>query len=385
MTKATGHPNRSQAGAGAEGAVSDAAARRVIPIGIDVAKDKLDVQLLRSLDRNAKTSYKQFDNSPAGFAKLVRWAEQTLSQLDCPPGYHLTPHYCMESTGPYSQALAQFLAQNSHQNGHLVSIVNPYLVRHYGEGCGMLNKNDKADARVIAHYCRAETPEPWCLSRPEARILLALVRRLRGVQQHLQQETNRLEDPGLVKPVITSIKKSIRFLEKESASLEEEIRRHINSDEGPNGLKKNRELLMSIPGIGETLATSILAELPDVTTFKSADSVAAYAGLSPQEHKSGKSVDKPTRLSGKGNARLRRALFMPALCACRYNPLLANLYKRLIERGLSRKAAVCAVMRKLLMFAYGVLKNREPFNLEWVALQAAKRNPNNINNSVAAA
>jgi transposase len=376
MTKATDQPEAASA-PDTEIMVS----QRIVPIGIDVAKDKLDVQLLRSLDKNAKTSYKQFDNSPAGFAKLVRWVAQTLTQLACPPGQQLTPHYCMESTGSYSQALAQFLAEK----GHLVSVANPYLVRRYGEGCGMLNKNDKADARVLAHYCRAETPEPWLLSRPEARVLLALVRRLQGVQQHLQQEANRLQEPGLVKPVIASIKKSIRFLEKESASLQEEIRRHIDSDDGPDGLKKSRELLMSIPGVGETLATSLLAELPDVTTFKSADSVAAYAGLSPKEHKSGKSVDRPTRISGKGNARLRRALFMPALSACRHNPLLADLYKRLIDRGLSRKAAVCAVMRKLLMYAYGVLKNREPFNLEWVALQLAKRNPNTINNSVAAA
>lgn len=373
MTNAMDQPQA----AAAEGTAS----RRFVPIGIDVAKDKLDVQLLRSLDKNAKTSYKQFDNSPAGFAKLVRWVAQALTQLSCPPGQRLTPHYCMESTGSYAQALAQFLAED----GHLVSIVNPYFVKHYGEGCGMLNKNDKADARVIAHYCRAETPEPWFLSRPQVRVLLALVRRLQGVQQHLQQETNRLQEPGLVKPVISSIKKTVRFLEKESASLQQEIRRHIDSDDGPDGLKKSRELLMSVPGIGETLATSLLAELPDITTFKSSNSVAAYAGLSPQEHKSGKSVDKPTRISGKGNAHLRRALFMPALSACRHNPLLADLYKRLIERGLSRKAAVCAVMRKLLMYAYGVLKNREPFQLDWVAQQAAKRDEKITNKCAAAA
>jgi transposase len=352
--------------------VSDSALHQVAAIGIDVSKDKLDVQLLRSSEKNAKTSYKQFANSPAGFAKLVRWVDQLLSQINqtnSQKGQSRKPHYCLESTGAYSQALAQFLAEE----GHLVSVVNPFLIKHYGVASGMLTKNDKADARVIAHYCRAESPEPWHLSRPEVRALVALVRRLQGLEQHLQQEKNRIQEPGLIKPVVRSLQKTIRFLEKEIASLKEEIRRHIDSDEGPDGLKKSKDLLLSIPGIGETLATSILAELPDVSTFESASSAAAYAGLSPKENKSGTSVNKKTRIARKGNAHLRCALFMPALSAFRCNPLLADLYQRLLSRGLSRKAAVCAVMRKLLMLAYGVLKSRQTFQLDWAQCQAAKR------------
>ncbi len=230
---------------------------------------------------------------------------------------------------------------------------------------------------MIAHYCRAESPSPWYLSRPQVRTLVALVRRLQGLQQHLLQENNRLQEPGLIKPVVRSLQKTIRFLEKEIASLKEDIHLHIDSDDGANGLNKSKELLLSIPGIGETLATSILAELPDAAAFESASSVGAYAGLSPKENKSGTSVDRKTRISRKGNAHLRCALYMPALSACRYNPLLADLYQRLIKRGMSRKAAICAVMRKLLMLAYGVLKSRESFQMDWASLQAAKRQEKN--------
>ncbi len=113
-------------------------------VGIDVARDKLDVQLMHSSEKNAKTSYKQFDNSPGGFAKLVRWVDQLNSQINSQTGQSRKPHYCMESTGAYSQALAQFLAED----GHLVSALlhqAPYFIKRYDEGSGMLNKNDRAE------------------------------------------------------------------------------------------------------------------------------------------------------------------------------------------------------------------------------------------------
>lgn len=367
MSKVKTHPQTHETPA------ADPDHQHIAAIGVDVAKDKLDVQMMRSSEKNAKTTYKQFTNSPAGFAKLVRWVDQLIGQAG-QSGPNLRPHYCMESTGSYSQALAQFLAES----GQLVSVVNPYQIKRYGEAVGMLTKNDKADARVIADYCRSQSPKPWHLARPEVRTLVALLRRLQGVEQHLQQEKNRAKEPGMIKPVVRSIQKTIRFLEKEIASLKEQIRCHIDSDDdGPDGLRNSRELLLSVGGIGETLATCILAQMPDKSSFNSSSSVGAYAGLSPKEHKSGTSVDRRTHISRKGNAHLRRALYMPALSACRHNPLLADLYKRLISRGMSPKAAICAVMRKLLMLAYGVLKSGQPFQLDWAEQQAAKRREKN--------
>ena len=121
-------------------------------------------------------------------------------------------------------------------------------------------------------------------------------------------------------------------------------------------------MLRTIPGVGPVAATAILAELPDPARFATAQQAAAYAGLAPREYRSGTSVKKRTRLSKAGNARLRKALYLPALTATRFNPLVAAFYDRLVAAGKPKMAAVGACMRKLLMIAYGVLKSRTPFD-----------------------
>src|SRR5262249_32549188 len=137
--------------------------------------------------------------------------------------------------------------------------------------------------------------------------------------------------------------------------------------DGCPGLKEDRELLLSVPGIGPALSVSIMAELPDINQFAKAQSAAAYAGLSPRENKSGQGA-KPTRISKRGNGRLRAALYMPAMAAFRFNPILSDLYTKLIKRGLKAKAALAAVMRKLLILAYGVLKTRTKFDPNYAVI-----------------
>ncbi|MGH3627018.1 MAG: IS110 family transposase, partial [Sciscionella sp.] len=142
------------------------------------------------------------------------------------------------------------------------------------------------------------------------------------------------------------------------------IKDHI--DRHPD-LKNKSELLRSIPGVGETTLASILAYLPDTSLFKSAKQVAAWIGLNPRQHQSGSSVRGRTFLAKTGHATLRKALYMPALVACRYNPVLKAFYERLVAAGKNRKAAVCAVMRKLVHMIFGVLKHQQPFNPNWQA------------------
>jgi len=167
-----------------------------------------------------------------------------------------------------------------------------------------------------------------------------------------------LQEPNLAKPVLTSLKQSLRFLDRQISLLEAQIKQHIGAHPS---LKADRDLLISIPGIAEASASWILAELPDVDAFDNAKDAAAYAGLAACEYRWGTSLAKRTRLSKRGNARLRTALYYPAMAACRFNPLVRALYLRLLERGLCRKAALGAAMRKLLMIAYGVLKSRKKF------------------------
>jgi transposase len=321
-------------------------------IGIDVSKANLDACLL---SQEGKPTTRQFENGAAGFAKLLRWAQSHVPGAVC--------HFCLEATGTYSHGLAFFLAEA----GQRVSVVNPFRTKHAALSRGIGNKTDQSDAFVLADYCRKEEPPLWRAAEPEVRALVALLRRLQSCKDRLLQETNRLGEPGMLKAVQQSLKRSIRFLEREIAQLEKAIGAHVQ--EHPR-LKADRDLLVSIPGISETTAHWILAELPDVKQFASAQAAAAYAGLAPQEYRSGTSVKKMTRLSKRGNRHLRRALYMPALSAIRFNPLVRALFERLVKKGKPRPVAVGAAMRKLLMLAFGVLRSQRPFSAE-PALQGA--------------
>jgi len=320
-------------------------------IGIDVSKDTLDVCLLRP---TGKSKDRKFDNDTAGFQKLLGWANSLVGP---------DRHFCMEATGAYSHAIASFLVEK----GELVSVENPARIKYFGMGEGILNKTDKVDARVIAKYTKEKNPEPWRLSRPEVLHLTALMRRVQVVETHLGQERNRLGEPVIDPEVACSINTIVKALEQEIHRLEAQVREHI--DQHPD-LRKDKELLTSIKGIGEKLAHWIMAEMPDPGQFQSAKSASAYAGLSPMEYTSGRTVKRRTRISKAGNNNLRRALYMPAIAASRYNPIVADLYKRLIERGKCKMVALCAAMRKLLMLAYGVLKTRQPFNPEFANSKA---------------
>jgi transposase len=317
----------------------------LVCVGIDIAKDKFDACLVPAL---GKRKLKEFTNTPDGFAKLLRWAG------------HLAPssafHFCMEATGSYYEALASYLADAN----QLVSIINPSCIHHAARAQGAGNKTDRADAGVIADFCRKESPPIWRRSAPEVRTLVAMMRRLHSLKDLLNQEQNRLADPGLTNQpeVLASLNKSVGFLKGEIDRLLAQVNDHI---EKHPGLRADRELLTSIPGIGELTAAWIIAELPDVRMIGSAQSAAAYAGLAPREYSSGTSVHHRTHLSKRGNVYLRRAMYMPAMAAARYNPAVKALYDRLIAEGRPRMVAIGAAMRKLLMLAYGVLRSRKEF------------------------
>lgn len=317
----------------------------IVHIGIDIAKLTFDACLIRP---QGKPQKKSFPNTHEGFAKLMRWVTYAAAEA--------TYHFCMEATGSYHEALALFLADA----GHRVSVVNPHRTHHAAKASGTGNKTDPADAYGLAEYSRKENPPLWRRATPEVRTLVALLRRLNALKEHLVQEQNRFGDPGVdgQPEVLASLKKSIAFLESEMAALLQQIKEHI--DTHPS-LQLDRDLLKSIPGIGEVTAAWILAELPDVELIASAKSAAAYAGLAPCEYRSGTSVRRETRLSKRGNVHLRRALYMPAMTAIRFNPAVKAIYDRLIERGRPRMVALGAAMRKLLMIAYGVLKSRKEF------------------------
>ena len=153
----------------------------------------------------------------------------------------------------------------------------------------------------------------------------------------------------------------ITYLDQEIADTEALIEEHIDSHPI---LREQRELLVSIPGIGETTAAKFLAEILDVKLYESARQLAAFAGLAPRLHESGRSVRKRARLSKVGAPRLRKALYFPAISAMRHNPQVRALSLRLKERGKCPMQVIGAAMRKLVHIAFGVLKNGERFKPE---------------------
>ena len=316
------------------------------PLGLDLAKLKFNACLVRN---SGKLRHKVFPNTEAGFAQLCAWLE---AQGAAPA------RACMEATGAYGDALAAYL----HERGHRVSRVNPAAVKAYAQSHLSRTKNDRVDAALIAGFCAERRPPAWAPPAAELRELQALVRRLDSLVEMRAMEGNRLCSGITVAAVRESVEELIAHLSEQIERTEALIRSHV--DRHP-GLRRQRELLDSIPGIGETTAAALLAEVPDIKQYRSARQVAAFAGLVPRERQSGSSVRGRVRLSKIGDARLRKALYFPAVTALRCSPFFQAWAEGLRARGKSKMAVIGAAMRKLVHLAYGVLKTGKPFDPEW--------------------
>lgn len=312
-------------------------------LGIEISKLKFDVALLRD---NGKFKHRVFPNTASGFLQLSTWlSKQKVERV----------HACLEATGTYSEAVATYLSDA----GHIVSVVNPALIKAYAQSRLSRTKTDKADASLIAQFCQERKPPEWQPLPQEVRELQALVRRLEALLEMRVMEENRLAAGVTADSVRASLTGHLAFLNEEIGRTEELIRNHI--DQHP-GMKGQQELLVSIPGIGETTAAKFLAEIMDVKLYSSARQLAAFAGLVPRLHESGSSVRGKARLSKMGAPSLRKALYFPAIAAIKYNPSIKALSQRLKERGKCPMQIIGAAMRKLIHIAYGVLKSGRPFD-----------------------
>jgi len=307
-------------------------------LGIDVAKKKLDACLIAG----DKVLMKKFDNNIKGIKLLEGWLRSLKIER---------VHACLESTGSYSEAAAEFL----HEHGHRVSMVNPLRINAFARSDLKRNKTDQADARTIAEFCIAKDPEDWHPLPPEIKQLRDLTRRIASLERILASERNRLDvAPGSVR---ASLKRVIAGLEKEIGDLQRLIKDHI--DNNPD-LKRQSDLLRTIPGIGEKTARLLLGEI-EFRQFSSARALAAYAGVTPRRSQSGTSLNR-TRLSKLGNGRIRKALYFPAIVAVKCNQIVKLFARRLSRNGKTPMQVVGAAMRKLLHIAYGVIKNNRPFD-----------------------
>lgn len=311
-----------------------------VVVGVDVSKKKVDLALLRE----AKCKHKVFANTKQGHESVVTWLRK--HDVD-------RAHICLESTNIYGEALAQVL----HDAGYTVSIVNPARIKGFAQSELARTKTDKTDAGLIARFCLAMAPARWVPDPQEIRELKALVRRLEALIEMRQQEVNRLH----VAPEIihTDLQAHIAYLSQEIKETRKRIRGHI--DNHPD-LKQKKALLESIPGIGEATMGVILSEFSQIERFNNGKALAAFIGVAPKERQSGSSIRGRTMMSKTGRSQLRKAFFMPALVALRYNPILIEMKQRLTEAGKSKMTIVGAAMRKLIHLIYGVLKSGIPFD-----------------------
>jgi transposase len=290
-------------------------------VGIDVSKDKLDVAVL---DDRQQVEYSQVANSEAGYAQLKRWLKKRAGQGSA---------VCLEATGHYGEGVAQAL----YEAGYRMSVVNPARIRGY-----------------------AQQPDAWTPPAPEIRQLQALVRHLATVEEAKQQVDNRLrEAKSMPALVVEQLHAQQSLLVAQIDQLKRAIQDQI--DHFPD-LKRQRDLIKSIPGLGALTAAKLLAECRPLTDFTDVRQLVAFAGLNPSHHQSGSSIRKKTQISKTGNAAIRAALYMPAVVAQRFNPILRPFAQRLLDRGLCHMAVITAVMRKLLHLVFGILKSGRPFD-----------------------
>lgn len=305
--------------------------------GVDVSKPHLDLAFAGHKPRQTK----RFDNNPAGFHQLVQACQSQGVDL-----------VAVESTGGYERALVAAL----HQAQIPVAVVQPSLIRHHARAKRVLAKNDAIDATMIADYAQQHRPRQTPVQDENRRKIRAFNDRRDQLVQDLVRESNRLEacDCDLI---VEQLQKSIARLEQEIATLEQEIDELIRTDAT---LAAQYDTLQTVKGIGEVCATVLTIHLPELGRVNR-QQIAALAGLAPYDHDSGNRRGK-RRLYG-GRARVRTALYMSTLAATRFNPIIRQTYQRLLANGKTKKVALCACARKLLVHLNAMIAQTHSTNL----------------------
>lgn len=304
-----------------------------IVVGIDVSKDRLDVAV-----------------RPTGETFVVGRDAEGLDALIA----RLTPlaptAVAVEATGGYETVAVASLAAA----GLPVVVVNPAQVRSFAQALGKRAKSDPIDAGVIAHFLEATKPQIRPLPDAETRLLADLVARRRQIIAMIvaeRQRQKRLTNKRLQKSIV----RLLAALQKELSSLETDIDESVR---GSPAWREKEDLLASVPGIGKTIARTLLAELPELGSLDRRK-VAALVGLAPWTRQSGKWKGKS--FIGGGRADVRAALFLGAMVAARHNPELKAFRDRLVKAGKPKLVALVATARKLLTILNAILRDQKPW------------------------
>jgi transposase len=322
-------------------------------VGVDVASDSLVAAIgtISTHQTITRTATAEFANTTAGIAKLLTWIEKH-RHSDVPLSV------LMEATGIYHQRLATTLVEQD----YTVSIVLPNKIKHFAQSLNQKSKTDAIDASVIMRYGLERQLAPW---QPPSALLSqikALVREHSDIQEMLTEVRNRLHaaDRAVATPkrIIKRLRQQRDLLKKQLKQIEQELTELVASDDD---LSEVAECLESIPGVGRLTAVGIIAETNNFVLFEEAGQLVSFSGLDPQLRESGSWAGKTT-ISGRGNAHIRRILYMPALAATRFNKPLKAVYQRLVAAKGQKMIALTAVMRKLLVLMFTLAKKRQRFD-----------------------
>lgn len=314
-------------------------------VGIDVAKEHLDLAI-RSSSGEVKT--RRFDNDPEDIDQL--------KELLCEVG---PERIVLEATGGYERPVSAALAAA----GLPVAVVNPRQTRDFARATGRLAKTDEIDARVLALFGERIQPEVRPAPSADQEVFSALVSRRRQLQKMKTAEQNRL-GTAPSEAVRADIEEHLSFLEERLAETERQIKKAV---ENSPLWREEEELLCSIPGVGETTAHVLMAELPELGEANRQE-IAKLAGVAPLNRDSGK--HRGERSTWGGRSSVRKTLYMAALSATRHNRRIRSFYDRLVERGKAKKKALVACMRKLLVIMNTMMKNRTHWKPEYPASSA---------------
>jgi transposase len=302
-------------------------------VGIDVAKDRLDVHVLPmghafALPRDGE-----------GLASLIERLRPLAPTL-----------IVLEATGGFETVVTAALAGA----GLPLAVINPRQIRDFARAIGRLAKTDAIDAAIIALFAERIRPAIRPLPDAERCILAELVARRRQLVAMIVAETNqrrRVADAGLAR----RIDRHLTWLQAELTETDTDIDARVRRIPA---WQEAASLLTSVPGVGPVLSRVLLAEMPELGTLDRRK-IAALAGVAPVNHDSGQTRGR--RAIRGGRSGVRSALYMAALVASRCNPVIRDLYQRLLARGTAKKAALVACMRKLLVTLNAILRSGQPW------------------------
>jgi len=304
-----------------------------IAVGIDVAKDRLDVCV-----RPSGESFVVGRNG-AGIEALAKRLQGLRPRI-----------IAIEATGGFETVVAAGLASAELP----IVVVNPAQVRAFAQALGKRAKTDPIDAAVIAHFVEATKAEPRSLPDEMTRLLADLVARRRQIVEMMAAEGQR-ERRTTEKPLKKSIARLRKAMEKELVELDGEIDDYVR---GSPVWAEKEDLLASVPGVGPVIARTLIAELPELGTLDRRQ-IAALVGLAPWTRQSGQWRGRS--FIGGGRKSVRSALFIAAMVAARHNPILKPFRDKLVTAGKPKLVALVAVARKLLTILNAILRDRCPW------------------------